>query len=186
MTDVLELNRFPAPPIVRGCVLSKLTVLPVGRRKELPRRRARYDHPIVGVTSEAVVEPVKERPPIVPLDDCIQHPLAHPIQADDDERFDKFYSWRGLPLHVVCKGVDWGAPSRCEMLVRHLAGVTVRYVHLFQTIQTSSTQLSKTISEPTWPREPGAVVVVAGAAIRTLGLIGETTTTPQVAATSGS
>jgi glycerol-3-phosphate cytidylyltransferase len=158
-------------PVVRGYVPGVFDMFHVGHLNIVRASRAQCDHLIVGVVSDDVVERVKGRPPIVPLEERMEI-LSELRLVDEvvvDLHADKFDAWRDLRFDVIFKGDDWKGTPKGEKLERDLASVGARIVYFPYTRHTSSTLLRKTIEtmiEPTtWPPEVEVMDSLTGAAI---------------------
>lgn len=191
MTPFVEPDAGATHDLVRGYVPGVFDMFHVGHLNIVRASRARCDHLIVGVVSDEVVERVKGRPPIVPLDERMEI-LSELRLVDEvvvDEHADKFDAWQALRFDVIFKGDDWRGTPKGDKLERDLAAVGSRIVYFPYTRHTSSTLLRKTIEtmiEPTtWPPEVEAVDSIAEGVTEGAGMMTETLTLPRPAATDG-
>lgn len=154
----------PGSHAVRGYVPGVFDMFHVGHLNIVRAARVHCDHLIVGVVSDEVVERVKGRPPVVPLDERMEIVAAlrdvHEVVVDTHA--DKFDAWREVRYDVIFKGDDWRDTPKGLKLARDLAGVGAR-IHFFPyTRHTSSTILRRALDDvvqPTsWPPEWAAVV----------------------------
>jgi glycerol-3-phosphate cytidylyltransferase len=182
MSPLLDPAAGASRPLVRGYVPGVFDMFHVGHLNIVRAARAQCDHLIVGVVSDEVVQRVKGRPPIVPLDERMEI-LSELRLVDEvvvDEHADKFHAWQDLRFDVIFKGDDWKGTPKGEKLERDLARVGARIVYFPYTRHTSSTLLRKTIDtmiEPTtWPPEVEAIDSLAEGVIDGAPLLRDTST----------
>jgi glycerol-3-phosphate cytidylyltransferase len=118
---------------------------------------------IVGVVADDVVERVKGRPPVVPLDERIE--IVSELRMVDevvaDIHADKFDTWQRVRYDVIFKGDDWRGTPKGLKLEADLRRVGARIVYFPYTRHTSSTLLRRALDalaeETNWPPEHEAV-----------------------------
>lgn len=153
----------PESAAVRGYVPGVFDMFHVGHLNIVRQAREQCGYLIVGVVSDEVVEGIKGRAPVVPLDERIEI-VAALRDVDEvvvDEHADKFDAWRELRYDVIFKGDDWRGTPKGRKLEDDLAGVGSRLVYFPYTRHTSSTILRAALDDmvhpTTWPPEWAAV-----------------------------
>ncbi|MEH3032540.1 MAG: adenylyltransferase/cytidyltransferase family protein [Aeromicrobium erythreum] len=115
----------------------------VGHLNLLRRARAHCRHLVVGVASDAYVQRLKGRPPVVPQDERLDIigalGLVDEVVVDHSE--DKTVAWRARPFDAIFKGDDWRGTPRGDALEAAMAGLGVAVVYFPYTRSTSSTLL---------------------------------------------
>ena len=115
----------------------------VGHLNLLTRARARCDHLIVGVNTDALVENYKHKRPVI----CEEHRLAivSALRCVDEARLvdtlDKEETLARLPFDAIFIGDDWKGSPRWTETEKVLAQQGVDVVYLSYTKDTSSTTL---------------------------------------------
>lgn len=152
------------PHPVRGYVPGVFDMFHVGHLNIVRAARDHCDHLIVGVVADEVVERVKGRPPVVPLEERMEivGALRDVNEVIVDRHADKFDAWCEVGYDVIFKGDDWRGTPKAAKLARDLEGVGAR-IHFFPyTRHTSSTMLRRALDDviqpTTWPPEWAAVV----------------------------
>ena len=101
------------------------------------------DRLIAGVVTDEVLQAVKGRPPVVPLEERMEivGALRYVDEVVVDEYSDKFQMWKRLHFDVLFKGDDWQGTPRGDQLeaALHDVGASVHYFPY--TRHTSSTLL---------------------------------------------
>lgn len=115
----------------------------VGHLNILREARRHCDRLVVGVTSDALVEHLKGRPPVVPLTERLEivRSLRYVDEAVVEWDVDKLKTWGRVNFHVIFKGDDWRGTPKWEKLERRFAQVGVEVVYFPYTMHTSSTLL---------------------------------------------
>ncbi|MFZ1285573.1 MAG: adenylyltransferase/cytidyltransferase family protein [Candidatus Phosphoribacter sp.] len=150
--------------MVTGYVPGVFDMFHVGHLNIVKAARQECDYLIVGAVSDEVVERVKGRPPVVPLEERMQ--ILSELRAVDeavvDDHADKFDAWHELHYDVIFKGDDWRGTPKGDKLEADLGSVGARIHYFPYTRHTSSTQLRKALDNAvhptTWPPEWAAVV----------------------------
>ncbi len=108
------MTRMESTSPVRGYVPGVFDMFHVGHLNIVRQAREQCDYLIVGVVADDVVEGIKGRAPVVPLDERIEI-VAALRDVDEvvvDEHADKFDAWHELHYDVIFKGDDWrGTPK---------------------------------------------------------------------------
>ena len=143
---------------IRGYVPGVFDMFHVGHLNLITAARPHCDHLIVGVVTDEVVEQVKGRPPVVPLEERLRIVSA---LRDVDEVFvdphrDKFDSWQALHYDVIFKGDDWKDTPRGRKLEGELASVGSRIHYFPYTRGTSSTLLREVLGSMSQGLVPGS------------------------------
>ncbi|MET9447474.1 adenylyltransferase/cytidyltransferase family protein [Streptomyces cinerochromogenes] len=115
----------------------------IGHLNILRQARRQCDRLIAGVTSDALVERFKGRPPVIPLSERLE--IVGSLRCVDiavvESEEDKLETWKRLRFHVIFKGDDWRGTPKWEGLERRFAQVGVKVVYFPYTLHTSSTLL---------------------------------------------
>jgi glycerol-3-phosphate cytidylyltransferase len=133
----------------------------------LRRSRRGCDRLIVGVVTDEVVEQVKGRRPVVPLDERME--IVRAIRFVDavvvDPHRDKFDTWREIRYDILFKGDDWKGTPKGDKIESDLAGVGARVVYFPYTSHTSTSALRLMIDPGVGPgaRPAGARTPVRAA-----------------------
>ncbi len=149
--------------MIRGYVPGVFDMFHVGHLNVIRAAIRECDHLIVGVVADDVVERVKGRPPVVPLDERMEivAALRDVNEVVVDEHDDKFDTWKELQYDVVFKGDDWRDTPKGRKLEADLAGVGARVTYFPYTRHTSSTMLRLALDAlappSSWPPEYAAL-----------------------------
>ena len=137
-----------AAPRVVGYVPGAYDMFHIGHLNILRRARAECDHLIAGVVTDEVLEKVKGRPPIVPLEErlAIVGAMACVDEVVTDVSSDKVVMWERLRFDVLFKGDDWKGTEKGDRLEADLGARGVRVVYFPYTVHTSSTALRRLIT----------------------------------------
>lgn len=156
--------------MITGYVSGVFDMFHIGHLNIIMQARRNCDRLIVGAVTDEVVEQVKGRRPIVPLDERMRI-LAGLRDVDDvvvDTHSDKFDTWIELKYDVIFKGDDWQGTPKGRKLEQDLAAVGA-HVHYFPYTQhTSSSMLRAVVSELAHtevrplPNEPDLAATGAG------------------------
>lgn len=115
----------------------------VGHLNLLRRAKLDCDYLIVGVTTDELVMKLKNRSPIVPLNERME--IVQNIKCVDDVvpemTVDKIDAWRNLKFDVTFKGSDWKGTKKWDDLEREFNALGVEVMYLPYTEHTSSTKL---------------------------------------------
>jgi glycerol-3-phosphate cytidylyltransferase len=148
---------------VKGYVPGVFDMLHVGHLNIIRAARSHCDRLVVGVVADDVVERVKGRPPVVPLEERIEI-LSELRMVDEvvaDAHADKFDSWQQLRYDVIFKGDDWRGTPKGLKLEADLRRVGARIVYFPYTRHTSSTLLRRALDAlvegADWPPQTEAV-----------------------------
>lgn len=121
----------------------------IGHLNILRRASEQCDTLIAGVVTDEVVFRAKRQHPVVPFTERLE--IVRSIRFVDmavaDPHVDKFDSWRDVRYDVIFKGDDWRGTERALRLERQLAKVGAEVRYFPYTVQTSSTELRKFLSE---------------------------------------
>lgn len=132
---------------VHGYVPGVFDMFHVGHLNVINNARPHCDELIVGVVSDAVVERMKGKPPVVPLGERMEVVAA--LRGVDrvvvDEHGDKFDSWKEFRFDVIFKGDDWAGTPKGMKLERDLETVGARVHYFPYTRHTSSTLLRQAL-----------------------------------------
>ncbi|MBW3084138.1 Bifunctional protein HldE [Austwickia sp. TVS 96-490-7B] len=143
--------------MVKGYVSGVFDMFHIGHLNIILQARKHCDHLIVGVVSDGVVEKVKSKTPVIPLDErmaIVQH-LAAVDQVVVDDHADKFDSWQEFRYDVIFKGDDWQHTPKGDKLEADLRQVGARVEYFPYTRHTSSTLLREVLSNlATTPIQP--------------------------------
>ncbi len=149
--------------MIVGYVPGGFDMLHVGHLNILTTAAAHCDRLIAGVATDASLERMKGRAPIVP-----QHERMALVQAlrmvdhvvlDHDQ--DKRLAWRTAPFDVLFKGTDWRGTDKGRLLEEQMAEIGARVVYLPYTPTTSSTMLRRALLQEVASPEPEAVKATA-------------------------
>lgn len=140
-------NSFDRPSAdsqrLRGYVPGVFDMFHVGHLNIIRAARPHCDWLILGVVADEVVERVKGRRPVVPLEERIEI-LSELRMVDEvvaDQHADKFDTWKVLHFDVIFKGDDWRGTPKGRKLEADLSRVGARIVYFPYTQHTSSTLL---------------------------------------------
>lgn len=140
---------FTAREGVVGYVPGAWDMFHIGHLNILKRAREHCDWLVAGVVTDEALFAMKNKYPIVPFEERREIVAAIGIvdEAVDDHSADKLEVWQRVHFDVLFKGDDWRGTPKGTRLERQLAtvGVTVRYFPY--TLQTSSTELRRVLSE---------------------------------------
>lgn len=148
----------------RGYVPGVFDMFHVGHLNIIRQARAECEYLIVGVVADEVVEAVKGRPPVVPLEERMEilRAMRDVDEVVVDAHADKFDAWREIGYDLIFKGDDWRGTPKGIKLENDLATVGARIHYFPYTRHTSSTMLRAALDglvDPTiWPPEWAAVV----------------------------
>lgn len=121
----------------------------IGHLNILRRASEHCDQLVAGVVTDDVVYRAKAQYPVVPFSERLD--IVRSIRFVDlavpDPHVDKFDSWREVRYDVIFKGDDWRGTARALRLERQLAEVGAEIRYFPYTVQTSSTELRKFLSE---------------------------------------
>lgn len=131
-----------------GYVSGVFDMFHIGHLNIIMQARQHCDQLIVGAVTDEVVERVKGRSPIVPLDERMQilSGLRDVDRVVVDAHEDKFDTWRELRYDVLFKGDDWQETPKGVKLEQDLAGVGARIVYFPYTRHTSSSLLRQVVT----------------------------------------
>lgn len=133
---------------VVGYVPGAYDMFHIGHLNILRRASRDCDYLIAGVVTDEVMEVIKGRPPVVPLDERLE--IVRSISCVDEAVVDvssnKLEMWRQLRFDVIFKGDDWKGTERGHRLEKDLGGVGVRVVYYPYTPYTSSTALRQLLA----------------------------------------
>lgn len=134
--------------MIKGYVSGVFDMFHIGHLNIIVKARQYCDYLIVGAVTDDVVEQVKGRRPVIPLDERMKI-LASLRDVDEvviDSHSDKFDTWKTLRYDVIFKGDDWRGQPKGEKLERDLATVGARVHYFPYTLHTSSSLLREVIS----------------------------------------
>ncbi len=134
--------------MTKGYVSGVFDMFHIGHLNIIVKARQHCDYLIVGAVTDEVVEKVKGRRPVVPLDERMKI-LASLRDVDEvvvDVHADKFDTWKDLHYDVIFKGDDWRDQPKGIKLERDLATVGARVQYFPYTQHTSSSMLREVIS----------------------------------------
>lgn len=120
----------------------------IGHLNVLRRARLECDHLVAGVVTDAVVEQIKGRAPVVPLVERMEivSSIRYVDEVVADDTIEKFDMWESVRFDALFKGDDWQGTPKGDRLEAALASVGSRVVYLPYTRQTSSTLLRSVIT----------------------------------------
>lgn len=120
----------------------------IGHLNVLRRARLECDHLVAGVVTDAVVEQIKGRAPVVPLVERMEivSSIRYVDEVVADDTIEKFDMWESVRFDALFKGDDWQGTPKAERLEAALAAVGSRVVYLPYTRQTSSSLLRSVIT----------------------------------------
>lgn len=134
---------------IKGYVPGVFDMLHVGHLNIIRAARPHCDRLIVGVVADSVVERVKGRTPVVPLEERMEI-LSELRMVDEvvtDVHADKFDTWQQLRYDVIFKGDDWQGTPKGLKLESDLRRVGARIIYFPYTRHTSSTLLRRTLDD---------------------------------------
>lgn len=121
----------------------------VGHLNILLRARELCDHLVVGVVTDEVLVAVKNKPPVVPLEERMEVVSAMGVvdRVVPDFAGDKLDAWRRHRFDVLFKGDDWRGTAKGQRLERDMALVGVQVLYFPYTAHTSSTVLRELVTQ---------------------------------------
>ena len=121
----------------------------IGHLNILKRARENCDWLVAGVVTDETLFGMKGKYPIVPLDErlAIVEAIGIVDEAVVDTSANKAEVWEYVQFHVLFKGDDWRGTAKGDRLERELETVGARVQYFPYTLQTSSTELRRVISE---------------------------------------
>ena len=132
-----------------GYVPGAFDLFHVGHLNMLRQARPHCDVLVAGVVSDEMLEVTKGISPTVPLEERAE--IVEAIGIVDgvyvETTPDKRDAWRAVRVHKLFKGDDWKGTPKGDRLEAMMAEVGVEVVYFPYTLQTSSTQLRKALSE---------------------------------------
>jgi glycerol-3-phosphate cytidylyltransferase len=130
-------------PQVVGYVPGAWDMFHVGHLNIIRRSSEHCDRLVVGVVLDEVLEDVKGRAPVVPLEERME--IVAAIRGVDevvvDVSSDKRVMWEKVHFDVLFKGDDWRGTPKGDRLEATMAEIGVRVVYFPYTVHTSSTLL---------------------------------------------
>lgn len=135
--------------MVVGYVSGVFDLFHIGHLNIIMSARSQCDQLIVGAVTDEVVEQIKGRLPVIPLDERLEI-LRGLRDVDDvvvDAHRDKFDSWKQLQYDVIFKGDDWRGTPKAIKLEADLAEVGAKVVYFPYTRHTSSSLLREVLSQ---------------------------------------
>ena len=128
----------------------------VGHLNLLRHAKSRCDFLIAGVVSDEMLELVKGRRPVIPLEErlAIVSHISYVDRAIAEVVPDKLETWESVRFNVLFKGDDWRGTAKGEKLERDFAAVGVEIVYFPYTLHTSSSMLRRALSGIAGEREP--------------------------------
>ncbi len=126
-----------------GYVPGAYDMFHVGHLNIIRNSARECDRLIAGVVTDEVLQAVKGRPPVVPLEERMEivGALRYVDEVVVDEHSDKFQMWKLLHFDVLFKGDDWQGTPRGDQLEAALADVGASVHYFPYTRHTSSTLL---------------------------------------------
>jgi len=121
----------------------------IGHLNLLKRARGHCDWLMVGVVTDEALFAMKNKYPIVPFEERMEIVAAIGIfdEVIDDHSSDKLEVWRRAHFDVLFKGDDWRGTQKGQRLELQLATVGASVHYFPYTLQTSSTELRRVLSE---------------------------------------
>ena len=134
--------------MIVGYVSGVFDLFHVGHLNIITQARGKCDHLIVGAVTDEVVEQIKGRRPVIPLEERLDilRGLRDVDQVVIDRHRDKFDTWADLHYDVIFKGDDWKGTPKGDRLEADLLGVGARVEYFPYTRHTSSTMLRELLS----------------------------------------
>jgi glycerol-3-phosphate cytidylyltransferase len=129
--------------MIVGYVPGAYDMFHVGHLNIIRNASRECDRLIAGVVTDEVVEAVKGRPPVVPLDERMEivGALRFVDEVVIDEYADKFEMWKLLQFDVLFKGDDWKDTPKGDALEVALGSVGASVLYFPYTRHTSSSLL---------------------------------------------
>lgn len=121
----------------------------IGHLNILRYARPHCDWLIVGVVTDDIVRRVKNKEPMVPLEDRmeIMSQIALVDQVVVDDSSDKVQMWQRLHFDIVFKGDDWRGTEKGDQLETGMARVGARVMYFPYTPAISSTAIRRRIAQ---------------------------------------
>ena len=121
----------------------------VGHLNILLRARELCDHLVVGVVTDEVLFAVKNKQPVVPLEERMEVVSALGVvdRVVPDFAGDKLDAWRRHRFDVLFKGDDWRGTAKGQRLERDMALVGVQVLYFPYTPHTSSSVLRELVTQ---------------------------------------
>jgi len=134
---------------VVGYVPGAWDMFHIGHLNILKRARENCDWLVAGVVTDDTLFGMKGKYPIIPFDErlAIVASIGIVDEAVVDHSANKVEVWHDVRFDVLFKGDDWRGTSKGERLERELETVGARVQYFPYTLQTSSTELRRVISE---------------------------------------
>lgn len=134
---------------VVGYVPGAWDMFHIGHLNILKRARENCDWLVAGVVTDETLFGMKGKYPIIPFDErlAIVGSIGIVDEAVVDRSASKVEVWHDVHFDVLFKGDDWRSTAKGERLERELATVGARVQYFPYTLQTSSTELRRVISE---------------------------------------
>lgn len=134
---------------VVGYVPGAWDMFHIGHLKILKHARPHCDWLIVGVVTDEAVRRIKNKRPMVPLEDrmAVLSALTLVDEVVVDDSPDKVPMWHKLHFDVIFKGDDWRGTAKGDQLEAGMASVGARVVYFPYTPDISSTEIRRMLSE---------------------------------------
>ena len=144
--------------MLTGYLPGGFDMLHIGHLNILSSAAQRCDRLVAGVATDASLERMKGRPPVVPHAERMALVAAlrvvDAVVADLDQ--DKRLAWKRSPFDILFKGTDWQGTDKGLLLEAQMSEVGARVVYLPYTPTTSSTLLRQALSQEVGAR-PDAI-----------------------------
>ena len=119
----------------------------IGHLNLLRRASLECDYLMVGVTTDELVQELKNKRPIIPFDERLE--IVQNIKCVNEviaeTSSDKMQAWENIKFDVTFKGDDWKGTEKWNELERKFKQVGVEVLYLPYTNHTSSSKLRELI-----------------------------------------